>query len=101
MATDIVACDCATSWTKFMIPLLQALWPREKGLERSLTKLQGKFYALFDTQRQDNHKYAHRATSEHLGFHFSPNTSAMDSHVNRAHPQYHGQNTYYDWAHVK
>ena len=59
MATDTVACQRAASWTKIMMQQLQALWPREKGPEWSLTKLHEQFHVPFDIHRHDSHKNVH------------------------------------------
>jgi hypothetical protein len=65
MAGDAEACAAATASIRTMARQLQALWPRQEGLEWLLTKLHEQFHVPFDIHRHGNHYNVHTGPQEH------------------------------------
>ena len=65
MVDDMEACQLATASIKIMMRQLQALWPRQDGLEWNLTKVHKQFHMPFDIHRHGAHRNVHTGPQEH------------------------------------
>ena len=64
-ADDMVSCNEGTASIKIMMMQLQALWPRQTGLEWNLTKLHEQFHLRMDIHRHGRHRNVHTGPQEH------------------------------------
>ena len=82
MAGDIEACHAATKSIRIMARQLQVLWPRQDGLQWSLTKLHEQFHVPYDIHRHGNHYNVHSGPQEHnhIGIKSAAKKTQMQKH---------------------